>query len=100
MNITIYSNDTSIDWNATGAERIVQNVKNIIRTKQYEVPFIRGLGVNPDFIDERKETIKADIATHIEEVISTYEERATVLSVDIESCDENGEYIIAVELEV
>lgn len=100
MKITVYSNDASIDWKATGVERIIQNVKNLVRTRQFEVPFMRNLGVNPDIIDANKEMIKTDIAKHIQEMINTYENRVTVGDVRIESCDENGEYIIAVELEV
>ena len=100
MIVTVYSNDKSIDWEATGDERIVQNVRNILRTRPFEVPFMRGLGINLDFTDSTPQKIKSELATHVTEVINTYEPRASVLDVSIESCDENGDYVIAVELEV
>jgi len=100
MIVTVYSNDESIDWGATGAERIVQNVRNILRTRPYEVPFMRDLGINQDFTDSTLQKIESELATNITEIINIYEPRAKVLDVKIEPCDESGDYIIAVELEV
>lgn len=100
MKVTIYSNDNSIDWGATDSERIIQNVRNIIRTRHFEVPFIPLMGINHEFIDSLPKKIKTELSTHVTEVINTYEPRVNVLDVRIESCDENGDYVIAVELEV
>ena len=100
MAITIYSNDNIIDWNATGKDRIIQNVRNILRTRQHEVPFMRDMGINIDLLDSHSQAIKSVIEEHITELIKTYEDRANVLEVRLESCDENGNYIIAVDLEV
>ena len=100
MKLIIKSNDDSLNWTAKGEERIIQNVKNIIRTRQFEVPFMRALGISPDFIDSMPKDIKTDITEHIRGLIDTYEPRATVQSAHIESCDENGDWVISVELEV
>lgn len=100
MIATVYSNEDTINWGATGDERIIQNVRNILRTRPFEVPFMCGLGINNDFTDSTPQKIKSELATHITEVINTYEPRASVLDVSIESCDENGDYVIAVEVEV
>ena len=100
MSTTIYSNSSLLDWNAKGDERIVQNVLNILRTRKYEVPFERELGINPDLIDADPRTIQNEIITHVTETINTYEPRATVVEVRIETVDENGDYVIAVDLEV
>lgn len=100
MIVTVYNNDNSIDWKATGTDRIIQNVRNIIRTRNFEVPFIPLMGINHEFIDSLPQKIKAELADHITEVINTYEPRVSVKDVRIESCDENGDYVIAVELEV
>lgn len=100
MVVTIYSNDKALNWGATGEERIVQNVLNILRTRHYEVPFMRGLGVNADFIDSEHNKVKSELVAHVTEVINTYEPRATVLDVSILSVDENGDYVYSVELEV
>lgn len=100
MIVTIYSNDNSIDWEAKGADRIVQNVRNILRTRRFEVPFVPLMGINHEFIDALPQKIKSELSTHVTEVINAYEPRASVLDVSIESCDENGDYVIAVKLEV
>ncbi len=100
MIVTVQSNDTSIDWNATGDERIVQNVKNILRTRPFEVPFMPTMGVNQEFIDALPQKVKSELSNHVTEVINTYEPRVSVLDVKIESFDENGDYVISVELEV
>lgn len=100
MKVTIYSNDNSIDWEAKGTDRIIQNVRNIVRTRCFEVPFIPLMGINHEFIDSIPQKIKAEISAHVTEVITTYEPRVSVVDVRIESCDENGDYVIAVDLEV
>lgn len=100
MTVRVYSNDTTIDWKATGEDRIVQNVKNILRTRQFEVPFLRDMGINPDFISASMNEMKSEFEAHVIDVIRANEERANVISVKIESFDENGNYIIAVDLEV
>ena len=100
MKVTVHSNDDSLNWGATGDERIVQNVRNILRTRPYEVPFMRDLGVNPDYITAAPRQIKTEFTSHVADVIKAHEPRANVLSVEVESFDENGNYVIAVELEV
>lgn len=100
MKVTVYSNDGTINWKATGAERIVQNVQNLLRTRQFEVPFMRELGINPDFIDAAPHSIQTDFVAHVTELIEDGEPRASVLDVRIETCDGNGGYVIAVDLEV
>ena len=100
MRVTISSNDASLNWTATGDERIVQNVLNIIRTRMYEVPFMRDLGINEDFIDSNQDEMETDFTTHIREVINKYEPRANVVEVSVSACDENGNFVISVELEV
>lgn len=100
MITTIYSNDESIDWGVSGNERIVQNVKNILRTRVFEVPLMREMGINEDFIDADSQSVKSEFVAHVTEVIKKYEDRVTVRNVSIESYDEDGNYVIAVELEV
>lgn len=100
MIVTVSSNDVSLNWLATGEERIVQNVLNIIRTKQHEVPFMSGLGINHDYVDSTLSESKHDLISHVKSIIEAYEPRAKVNDVIIDSCDENGNYIISVELEV
>lgn len=101
MKVTIYSNDNSIDWEAKGTERIVQNVRNILRTRRFEVPFIPLMGISSEFLEDvQPSSIMSELSSHITEVIKTYEPRAEVTDVKIVSCNENGDYVISVELEV
>lgn len=100
MIVTVHSNDDTINWNATGNERIVQNVLNILRTRQFEVPFMREFGINPDFLDSAPQSIQTDFLAHITELIEDGEPRASVVDVRIDTCDADGAYIIAVDLEV
>lgn len=100
MIVKVYSSDDLIDWGATGNDRIVQNVRNIIRTRLFEIPFMRLMGINPDYIDAPPDIIKKSLANDIIELIKEYESRANVANVEILSVDADGGYEIAVELEV
>lgn len=100
MIITISSNDHEVGWGATGDERIVENVRNILRTRKFEVPFMRDMGLNPNHSDAPPNYVKANITNDIIETINTYESRAKVVDVNIVSVDENGYYEISVDLEV
>lgn len=100
MKVTIHNNDNSINWGASGKDRIVQNALNLLRTRQFEVPFMRELGINPDFLDSAPQSIQTGFLSHITELIEDGEPRATVVDVRIETCDGDGAYIIAVDLEV
>lgn len=100
MVVTISSNENTIEWGATGVDRIIQNARNIIRTRKYEVPFLRHMGITPDIIDASVQTLKSDIAAEVTDALNAYEERVTVLDVLLDSVDANGDYIIVVKLEV
>lgn len=100
MIVTISNLDTTIDLTAKDTDRIIQNVKNILRTKKYEVPFDREFGINPDFVDNPIHTIMTDIEADIKETIEKYESRVSVLNVTLNGVDENGNANISVELEV
>ena len=100
MIVTVRSNEDVIDWGATGNERIIQNVRNLIRTRKYEVPFMREMGLSPDLIDSSLNKIKGDITTGVIELINTYESRVSVLDVSVETVDGSGDCVIAVKMEV
>lgn len=100
MIYTIRSNSKNIDWRANGNERIVQNVLNILRTKHYEIPFNRDMGINPDYIDSSLYNNKVEIIEDVKRNISIYESRANILSINVESCDSEGNLLITVEIEV
>ena len=99
MIVTIRSDNNVIDWGAKDNDRIIQNARNILRTRKYEVPFMRDLGINPELIDSSYNKFTAEIVAEITDALK-YESRVTVVEARVESADENGDYIIAVDLEV
>jgi phage baseplate assembly protein W len=100
MKYQITSDDVNIRWGLTGADRIVQNVLNIIRTRKGEVMFMFPLGIDPEFTDGRIEYLRRNIVDELTEQLATYESRATLLSVAIKQVDEDMHIRIDVELEV
>ena len=100
MIYTVRSDETLIDWEATGDARIVQNVRNILRTRRYEVPFMRGMGLSADHIDTTHMQIQSEIQKDITDAINAYEERANILDVSLESVDQDGKYVVVVKMEV
>lgn len=100
MIVTISTDNPNIEWGLVGKERIVQNVLNILRTKKYEVPFMHEMGVDTEYNDNVISYIKTNLENDIIELIEEYEDRVTILSVDIDGYDNNGNLIIKVELEV
>lgn len=91
---------TPLAWGAKGKERIVQNVANLIRTYQYEVAYNRLLGINPDIIDKNAEEAFALYTAEVYRVVSTFEPRATVKSVEPVSIDKEGNISARVVIEV
>lgn len=87
-------------WGLTGKERIVQNVMNLVRTKMYEVPFSRMMGIDPDMIDSKMAVLTGGVVDAIIDLVAAYEPRATVLEVAPEGVDDNGNVIFNLKLEV
>lgn len=96
----ISSADTDIEWGLEGNERIVQNVLNLLRTRQGEVPFMREMGLDPDFLDNNTDYVQTNIANEVVELIEEFEPRATVTNVYIENVTADSHFDIVVELEV
>ncbi len=40
-----------LNWSARGNERILQNAKNILRSRQGEIPFARSVGIDSNVED-------------------------------------------------
>jgi len=91
---------TSLAWDAKGDTRVVQNVANLINTFQYEVAYNRLLGISPDIIDQNAEEALALFAAEVYRVVSTFEPRATVVSVEPISIDKEGNIAARVVIEV
>jgi len=90
------STDTGIKWNASGYEKIADNISNILKTKMNEVPYLRDMGINPSNLDMPITTSKGQIISDAIDAITTYEPRATISEIDIVEADENGDITIKV----
>lgn len=99
MTITISTADTTIPWGVSGKHRIVQNVLNIFRTKKLEVPFMREMGVDVEYIDNVLPYVHSNLISELIELCEKYEPRARVVDATITQ-DDNGNLIITAELEV
>ncbi len=83
MTYEVYSNQSYINWNAKGDERILQNVSNILNTLKYELPYDRLMGRNPDNLDKPLNKIRNKLIEETYDLINTYETRVNVKEVDI-----------------
>lgn len=100
MVYTISTEDRNIEWGLTGKDRIAQNMLNIIRTKKFEVPFMREIGIDTDYIDNTVNYVQNNITDEVIALAEKYEPRVTILSVNVKGQDDNGNLIIEVEMEV
>ena len=100
MVYTISTEDRNIEWGLTGTERIIQNVLNILRTKKYEIPFMRDMGIDTDYIENTMDYVQNNITNDVIELAEKYETRVAILNVDIKGHDANGNLIIEIEMEV
>lgn len=76
------STEESINWNATDEERIAQNVANLLRLFQFEVPFDRARGLNSSLVDLSSNKQVPLVVSEIYRVIEIYEPRCQVVEVE------------------
>ena len=78
------------------SDRAAKNVANLINLRQGDLPFDRGLGVNPDYIDKPMADLSSDIVTELEDMIKEREPR---VQVSVEQADVlNAESILEVTI--
>ena len=99
-----YTIDTSqkmnINWNATGKEKIVQNVFNLINTFKFEVAYNREKGISPDILDKPINVLAAGYIAEVYRLVEDYESRAKVESVKFIGADDNGNAQFKVVIDV
>ena len=78
----VRSTDESLDWRAEGNARLVQNVRNILRTWQGEAAFNRPMGVNREALGKPIDVAARYLAQQIAENIAAYEPDVTVRAVN------------------
>lgn len=100
MQYEINTTNGKIDWNATGIERKLQNVSNLINTWRYEVGYDRTKGINPEIIDKpAMEAIPLHTA-EIYRIVETHEPGVKLVSVNTTDVDEEGNINLKVVVEI
>ena len=79
-------------------ERVLQNVKNLLRCKMGEVPFDRGRGYDPTIMDVPRTEVDGPMLREIDRVLQ-WEPRAKMVTAETEAL-EDGETLIRVTLEI
>lgn len=101
MLITINTSAPSpIDWGATGASEIAQNVMTLISTFKYEVAYDRILGLSSDYVDLPLQDAIPLVTAQIYAVVDEREPRATVEEVTYLGTSTDGNLIFQVVIEV
>lgn len=78
------------------SERAAKNVENMINLRKGDLPFDRGLGINPDYIDKPILELSSEIITELEDMINEREPR---VQVSLEQADVlNSESILEVTI--
>lgn len=94
----VRSDDVRVDWTAKDKARVIQNVHNLIRMWEGEVPFARDVGLHRNAlhgpVNERIPLLEANVA----KVISEYEPMAVVNRVTVFQ-KEDGYYGVEVDVD-
>lgn len=99
MATEIYTKDYSkLSYGGTGDERVIRNVLNILRTRRYEVPYNRTMGIDDSVLERPLDEVKALLASDAMKNIMRYEPRANVKSIEFD-CFEGDEVHYKVVLE-
>lgn len=100
----IYEIDTSLpsslNWNATEDERVIQNIRNLISTWRYEVAYDRTKGLNPKILDMPAGAAQALYISEIYRLIQTYEPGVKVKNVKLIAINPDGQIIVKVVVEI
>lgn len=92
---TVRSGNSLIDWTAKGDDRIAQNVRNLINTFRYEIPYHRTMGVPGSLIDRPVNSLMEEARVDVAQMLAVYEPRAVVQDVQCSLAADGG-----VEIEV
>lgn len=70
-----------MDWSLTGTDRIAQNVRNLINTYRYEIPYHRTMGLPGSLVDRPSNLLMQEARVEINQMVAIYEPRANVQDV-------------------
>jgi phage baseplate assembly protein W len=94
------SEKVTLNWAAKGAERILQNVLNLINTWQYEIAYNRTIGIQVGLLDKPSEEAAVEYTSQVHNMISTFEPRAETQEVNYTGIDENGNMEFKVVIDI
>ena len=95
---TVRSGSGRINWSLRGADRIAQNVRNLINTFRYEIPYHRTMGIPSSLIDRPVNLLMEEARVEIAQMLAVYEPRADVQNIQC-SVGSDGSLTIEVILE-
>lgn len=88
---SVYSNQEPINFApANEVEEILQNVRTILSTVKYSVPYDRNIGVDPRYIDDPHELSKMRMQVDIVDAIKNGEPRVRIDSIKYNEDESNG----------
>jgi phage baseplate assembly protein W len=76
--IAVHSGEKQINWNLHGADRVAQNVRNLINTYRYEIPYHRTMGLSGELIDRPTNVLMEEARVEVARMLAVYEPRANV----------------------
>lgn len=97
---TVIDSNYEINIEATGAELILQNISNILRTYKGENALNRDIGINPSILDSSIAKAKAMLIDDVVEQITLNEDRVEVVSVEFEGDPLSGSLYPKVEVRI
>lgn len=100
MQYEINTVNNNINWNATGIERKLQNISNLINTWRYEVGYDRTKGLNPEILDKPALDSIPLYTAEIYRIVETYEPGVKLISVNPTTVDEFGNINFKVVVEI
>jgi phage baseplate assembly protein W len=89
-----------IDFGATGAAEILQNVRMIIATPEYSCPLDRAFAWNPDILDAPINVAQGRITARLVAALRKYEPRAQVVKVSFQGDGLSGVLKPAVKVRI
>ena len=96
MIITITNND-NINWNAeTYVDKKINEILGVIKAKKGEIPFLRGVGISDEYVDNPISIIKPVLINDITATINEFVNGVTLQNVEILSGETVGDYNIKV----
>lgn len=75
---TVRSGASQIDWKTHGNDRIAQNVRNLINTYRYEIPYHRTMGLPGNFVDRPVNVLMEEAKVEVAQMLAIYEPRANI----------------------